>query len=384
LELHISTRAINGYKTSDQDGQVPNSGGMFMDRIIAHELTHATMASTVNMGKLTNSTWFVEGVAEAVNGADDRVVSDNAANSIAQLVNFATDGWDNNGTANASAEYSGAYLAVRYMNEAYASSNTAHDGVKRILANLAANKNNTSYTFNSALAAAAGTAGVGTAANGNAQYQTEAGFLSEVNNQATTNTTAFLNTARINTGNADIGSLFGSDAGGAAPLNATDVVKETGTVQNAAPTGAADPVAGYTVNWNGAIRTGAEIQVGGKSNEVITVSGGDVTAKSLKIDKLNISTQQGAASALGTIDRAIDNVSTQRANLGAAQNRLEHTITATNNTSENLTASESKIRDTDMAKEMMNYTKNNILTQAAQSMLAQANQAPQAILSLLG
>ena len=99
---------------------------------------------------------------------------------------------------------------------------------------------------------------------------------------------------------------------------------------------------------------------------------------------INISTQSGADNAITVIDRALQRVSETRASLGAVQNRLEHTINNLGATSENLTAAESRIRDTDMAKEMMGFTKNNILMQAAQSMLAQANQQPQGVLQLLG
>ena len=87
---------------------------------------------------------------------------------------------------------------------------------------------------------------------------------------------------------------------------------------------------------------------------------------------------------MDTIKNAIDKVSTTRGNLGAIQNRLEHTINNLSVTSENLTDAESSIRDTDVAEEMMKYTKNSILTQAAQAMLAQANQLPQGALQLLG
>ncbi|OQV42480.1 flagellin, partial [Bacillus velezensis] len=90
-----------------------------------------------------------------------------------------------------------------------------------------------------------------------------------------------------------------------------------------------------------------------------------------------------ASSALTTIKTAIDTVSSERAKLGAVQNRLEHTINNLGTSSENLTSAESRIRDVDMASEMMEYTKNNILTQASQAMLAQANQQPQQVLQLL-
>jgi len=109
-----------------------------------------------------------------------------------------------------------------------------------------------------------------------------------------------------------------------------------------------------------------------------TVDGGSTYALAA-----NISTQTAANKTITTINNALEKVSEQRSALGAVQNRLEHTINNLGATEENLTAAESRIRDVDMAKEMMNFTKNNILTQAAQAMLAQANQQPQGVLQLL-
>ncbi|WP_277674601.1 flagellin [Piscibacillus halophilus] len=99
---------------------------------------------------------------------------------------------------------------------------------------------------------------------------------------------------------------------------------------------------------------------------------------------IDISSQASADSAITTINEAIESVSAERSKLGAVQNRLEHTISNLDNASENLSAAESRIRDVDMAKEMMEMTKSNILSQASQSMLAQANQQPQSVLQLLG
>lgn len=110
---------------------------------------------------------------------------------------------------------------------------------------------------------------------------------------------------------------------------------------------------------------------------------GLVTTKDDKDVNIDVSTETAAGDAIATIKSAINTVSTNRANLGSLQNRLEYTINNLDTTAENMTSANSRIRDTDMAKEMMNYTKMNILTQAAQSMLAQANQQPQAILQLL-
>ena len=108
-----------------------------------------------------------------------------------------------------------------------------------------------------------------------------------------------------------------------------------------------------------------------------------MSAKSLGIADVDISTQDGASFAIDKIRTAINTVSSTRGDLGAIQNRLEHTINNLGVTTENMTAAESRIRDTDMADEMMAYTKNNILVQAAQAMLAQANQVPQGVLQLL-
>ena len=108
-----------------------------------------------------------------------------------------------------------------------------------------------------------------------------------------------------------------------------------------------------------------------------------MSAKSLGIADVDISTLEGAQTAIDKIRTAINSVSSTRGDLGAIQNRLEHTINNLGVTTENMTAAESRIRDTDMAQEMMSYTKNNILVQAAQAMLAQANQVPQGVLQLL-
>ncbi|HHV84070.1 MAG TPA: flagellin, partial [Tepidanaerobacter syntrophicus] len=99
---------------------------------------------------------------------------------------------------------------------------------------------------------------------------------------------------------------------------------------------------------------------------------------------IDVSTQAAADKAITVINRAIETVSAERSKLGAMQNRLEHTINNLDASAENLQAAESRIRDVDMAKEMMEFTKQNILTQAATAMLAQANAAPQTVLKLLG
>ena len=115
----------------------------------------------------------------------------------------------------------------------------------------------------------------------------------------------------------------------------------------------------------------------------MTVAQQTMTADVLKVKDIKVSTTTEAFQAMKSIDTAIETVSTYRATLGAAQNRLEHTVNNLKVTSENITSAESRIRDTDMADEITAYTKNNILLQAAQSMLSQSNAMPQGVLSML-
>ena len=124
-------------------------------------------------------------------------------------------------------------------------------------------------------------------------------------------------------------------------------------------------------------------QIGPSAAETIGVNKSAMTADSLGVKDIDVSSLKGGNSAIDTVKAAINSVSTYRATLGAAQNRLEHTINNLKVSSENITAAESRIRDTDMADEITAFTKNNILLQASQSMLAQSNSVPQSILSLL-
>jgi flagellin len=141
---------------------------------------------------------------------------------------------------------------------------------------------------------------------------------------------------------------------------------------------------------------GISSDTAGETKTVQDSMGNDTTAKYTAIANvtkgtdntaieyaLDVSTSDNAAAAIKVLDDATATVSSERAKLGAIQNRLEHTINNLGTSAENLTAAESRIRDVDMAKEMMEFTKNSILQQAAQAMLAQANQMPQGVLQLL-
>lgn len=142
----------------------------------------------------------------------------------------------------------------------------------------------------------------------------------------------------------------------AASLNGTDLVVTGGTV---------------------------EFQTGANSSENMSLTISDMSSTGLGVNGDSLTDKANSQTALDNVETAINLVSNQRANLGAKQNRLEHRIKNLDTSAENLQAAESRIRDVDMAKEMMEFTKNNILQQAAQAMLAQANQAPQGVLQLL-
>ena len=138
-----------------------------------------------------------------------------------------------------------------------------------------------------------------------------------------------------------------------------------------------------TVSYNDALSFNLHVGADADMTNKITVNIDSMSSAGLGVKGIKADTEQDATYAIDAIADAISTVSSQRSALGAVQNRLEHTINNLDNVVENTTSAESRIRDTDMAEEMVNYSKNNILAQAGQSMLAQANQSNQGVLSLL-
>ena len=174
-------------------------------------------------------------------------------------------------------------------------------------------------------------------------------------------------------GTAITGNLYTSDAGKAGNDNNTNMAI------------AIDDAAAFTQEYevNGKLSFNLHVGADSDSNNKISVDIDSMDSKGIGVKNLKVDTEDDATAAIDRISEAISKVSSQRSSLGAVQNRLEHTINNLDNVSENTTSAESRIRDTDMAKEMVNYSKNNILAQAGQSMLAQANQSNQGVLSLL-
>ena len=138
-----------------------------------------------------------------------------------------------------------------------------------------------------------------------------------------------------------------------------------------------------TMNLLDGTFTGKNLQVGALEGQKIALTIGAMNASTLGVKSISVDSFTTAGSSITKIQAAISQVSTQRSALGAVQNRLEHTVKNLDTTAENTQSAESLIRDTDMAEEMVNYSKNNILAQAGQSMLAQANQSTQGVMSLL-
>ena len=127
-----------------------------------------------------------------------------------------------------------------------------------------------------------------------------------------------------------------------------------------------------------------QFQIGADQGQTMGISISDLSSKALNVDNLDLTNVKGAQKAIGLLNRAIDKVSSERSKLGAFQNRLEYAINNLRSTHSNLTAAESRIRDADIASEMIEFTRNQIMSQSGQAMLAQANAVPQGVLQLLG
>ena len=198
------------------------------------------------------------------------------------------------------------------------------------------------------------------------------------------------------TSGSKVGKAFGDDgmkAGDTAVLDLSSVGLGRIEFTATADIGTTDAIGGEVAKITGqaqpadpnATGGGLDLQIGDTADKFnkLTISVGDMHAAALGIGDLSIADQTGAAAAIDKIKTAINTVSSTRGDLGAAQNRLEHTQNNLSVMTENIQDAESTIRDTDVADEMMAYTKNNILVQSAQAMLAQANQVPQGVLQLL-
>lgn len=355
---------VNLSKLLDVNNQIPSgSGGGQFDTVIAHEVMHAmqftAMSDLLAGGTSTAETWFMEGLATAVQGGNGFIVPPNNSASVNLLA------WT--GTT---AEYGSAFAAIKTLHEITAG------GINAIIDELEAGNsldaaiNNTSQTLN-------GDPSLTTSdmVNPQADFTTFAQFVTWFNNS--TDVDNYLDNSTDFTG-------MGSIPDGSDPTSSYGGALE-GTIAN--DTTVDNPNV-YTITFADVVGSDAggqafNFQVGANENQSIGFNSVDMTVSGLGITSLNVSTSANAKAAIGLIDSAISKVSTIRGTFGALQNRLEYTISNLDNAAENITSSESRIRDADMAKEMMSFTKSNILAQAAQSMLSQATKNPEGVLQLL-
>jgi flagellin len=353
---------------------------------LLHEMVHAVMANQMNLA--STPIWFREGTAEAVSGADDRVAADianltNGVDDIKDELNtiFAsTASLSNSPTAKEVAGvYSGGYIAMRYLENQIGSS-----GVQSFMAALAGGQ-----TFDAAL-------------NSTTSYANGAALQAEL--MAGTVFEDFI-TSNIDTGNADNGAFGGLDASSGPSREETIVGANTAaTTANFSASfvsgdndyDSGDYGAG--VNWDShtfnevaladystAFTLSGEattFQIGANANETLSLEVAGFSSKNMGLDDIDLVSDSQLA--IQSIDDALQYIDSQRSSLGAFMNRLEHTISNLSNISENVSASRSRIQDTDFATETANLISLQIKQQASTALLAQSNIAAEYILKLLG
>ena len=347
---------------------LPNGGSapFYNDRIIAHEMVHAVMARTTNFYNL--SLWFKEGAAEFIHGADERVKSDlgfalntnvNQADPafIAQVQTFLDNNLTSLNTVATSADYSVSYLAARYLHNEL-KNNGASGGMQDFLTYLSADK---SRVVNDAMMHYLG--------------KTEAQFMIDFKAAGAT-----LSSYGVDLNNADTGGIGNADADGGAVKNAEDVVDHVGSKSGE------DVLSGFVETWQYSPletqnKTNYRMQVGAGADAGLTVGIGEISNSSMGFADIDLVNNPN--SAIAAADRALENIISQRASIGAAMTRLDSVVAGLQTSAENTAAARSRITDADFAVESASLSRGKILQQAATSMLMQSNQSPQMVLSLL-
>ena len=360
FEIMLEEDAVGGYAASITpnngtmelrvdmlDFTAPDTlGGFSADRVIAHEMVHAVMEDNMDLGSMP--WWFIEGTAEFIHGADDRVAADFTTASA--LVNAAPTV-----QPSTSLEYSSAYVAVRFLHE------QTTGGIKSIMTQL-----KDGATFDEALAATTGF----------------------------TNATDFLNTYKSAAGesyvqalwdggyfdNDDTGAIGGADADDGSVLTATSVIPDTGGYTY-------DPLSGFEETWPGGFDQTVTynsfgLQVGENNGDRLNISIGATTVNALGLASINVATDPNTV--IDKVDLALTYLNEQRGGVGAAINRLGHLINVNAINIETTSDARSRILDADFAHETGELARRQILQQASQSMLAQANTTSRQVLSLLG
>jgi len=345
------------------------SGPVFNDRILAHEMTHAVMDATMNVGSMfaNNQQFFLEGTAELIHGGDERLYSDlvrlgsgTAANGIDDVVSMVDD-WGT--TWNSSSEaYSAAYAGMRYLDAEIKAA--GGEGIKDITTYLAADP---SRTLDQALANASSGRFSGFA-DFKADFQADgAAFIGDL-----------LSSGQLT--DADTGAIGGANASGG-PVRTADSV-----IPNAASRSGDDQLAGFKESWQqvaagGAMGPAQALQIGSEAGQTLDIRTFAMNGMALDIMDADVVTNPNQV--IAKMDRALAYINARRADLGAQLNRLDSVIANLSTNAESLTASRSRVQDTDFAQETANLTRAQILQQAGTAMVAQANTTPQLVLRLL-
>jgi flagellin len=345
-------------------GTDTNGGGnpaQYLDRVIAHELTHAVTVSVMGNGA---PLWFMEGVAELTHGGDERI----SGKAVSSLISAAQ------GNSGNDEMYGGGYLALRYLQNQLGT-----DTVKHLNNYLVEHRPVTSATLDNAINAVS-----------SGRITDQAALFTEMNTNlaAAGADDAFLaQYCSVNTANNDTGALVGTDATGrhGIPLTAESIIDEGGGSYGRLPTGTTK-IDGMEIEWpvlDAGFYGGLVLQTGTTSNQSLVLEIEKVDSGTLGLRNIDLRTQYSAERAIDKLDKSVNKITRLATIVGSYHNRLDFTLDNITAAHENTTAAESVMRDADMAKEMMSYTKNQLLTDTAQAMLAQSAQSAQNVLQLL-
>lgn len=344
------------------------------DRIVAHEMVHAVMNRTVNMVAIHDGstsgvgTWFKEGMAEIVPGADDRVAGTLASGLTTQQIEDRgeelllqnAEAWGADDVFSTAHDYSVGYVLVRYLHDRISSA--GGEGIKDVMAYLAANEGS----------------GVDQALQ-NVAHGGYAGGLADFATDWDANGLQFVEAMDLS--NDDVGALGGFDADGGEVRDADDVIPDAYDY-------AEQPLEGFELTWPLVNEIGLEatetvtLNVGSDRGASVDVQLLAISSANLRLDQVDLT--DDASFAVGRMDRAIEMVSEAQAEIGALLSRLEIAASAEAAAMENLAAGEGRIRDADFAVEAAAYARSRVLNEVGTALLAQANAVPSVVLTLLG
>lgn len=367
IELHIDMADFTSYVAPNGNSDPFN----YLDRTIAHEMVHAVFYRTLNMTQSGPTqavpTWFNEGSAEFIKGGGDRLYAEvqnriNGGLTLDDAAQAVMNSLANDGQAwgGGSVDYAAAYAAIRYIDEnVSAHSGGAITDYKGFLTQLY-NGGARDTSVDDVLATTT--------------WGSLSGFVADFKANGLTLVKSIYGDFRLN-----------GDVGAPVPGKTQDnvVLDELENIDDFL-----SPLDGWNISFPAemsqlqtALSAGIVIQAGANAGQSLNIGLSTVNVASLNLEDVDITKEPNEA--ITSFDQAIESVSRVRGRFGAIQNRLEHALAVTEVNLNNTTEAESRIRDMDMAKAMMEQTRSGILAQTAQAMLAQANQQPQSILQLL-